>query len=174
MKAMVPKKEMLATPAAIADVRPDWMTPNTKCPYFLGMRSIASSNQPERRRARSSPRQRVHLTLQGPYSYCWICCKLSCPRPLVKACRQTLSPKHRTYSQCRRGHNVRGCRRICCSTSLFGRTGQGLQTAVGLASESLKSRITRHRALGGVVSAGLLVVVSNGAARIAPNPGKGP
>lgn len=28
-------------PAAIADVRPDWMTPNTTYPYFLGMRCIA-------------------------------------------------------------------------------------------------------------------------------------
>jgi len=41
MKAKVPRKGTLATPAAIADVRPDWMTPNTKYPYFLGIRGIA-------------------------------------------------------------------------------------------------------------------------------------
>jgi hypothetical protein len=35
---------MLATPAAIADVRPDWMTPKTKCSYLLGIRSIVLSN----------------------------------------------------------------------------------------------------------------------------------
>ena len=35
---------MLATPAAIADVRPDWMTPKTKCSYFLGIRSIVLSS----------------------------------------------------------------------------------------------------------------------------------
>jgi hypothetical protein len=34
-KAKVSRKGMLATPAAIADVRPDWMTPKTKCSYFL-------------------------------------------------------------------------------------------------------------------------------------------
>jgi hypothetical protein len=42
--AKVPKKEILATPAAMADVRPAWMTPKTKYPYFLGMRSLDLSN----------------------------------------------------------------------------------------------------------------------------------
>ena len=40
MNSKVPKKGMLAIPAAIADVKPDWMTPKTKCPYLLGMRSM--------------------------------------------------------------------------------------------------------------------------------------
>ena len=51
--AKVPRKGTLATPAAIADVRPDWMTPNTKYPYFLGMRRIALSNLRVSRGARS-------------------------------------------------------------------------------------------------------------------------
>src|SRR4029450_3048147 len=43
-KAKGPSKGPLATPAGIRDVRPDWMTPNTKYPYFLGMRGIALPN----------------------------------------------------------------------------------------------------------------------------------
>jgi hypothetical protein len=61
-----------------------------------------------------------------------------------------------------------------CEGRRKGSVGQGPQTVVGLASASLKSRITWHRALGGVALAGLLVGASNGAAKIAPNAAKGP
>jgi hypothetical protein len=59
----VPKKGILAIPAAIADVRPAWMTPKAKYPYFLGMRRLDLSNLKTGRSARFLTRQHVQLTL---------------------------------------------------------------------------------------------------------------